>query len=460
MLNSLPNFSSRISKTQLERRFFEAVCLTLSLVMMFIAALSLINLGVTTLLIVDFSLVLVGVGFYVMSRHLGWFHLVRFLFIAILFIACISFWFWLDGIHGSSPYALIATCVVSMLIVDARHRWPLLILSLVIIGTLIVIQVETDWVQDLSNSKQKLGTNLFVFSTAILFIIAYIKIQYDAERSKSQQRNSQLQDLNEQLEDALMQKDAVILQLRSTKDQLVESEKTAAIGKLTAGLAHELNNPLNYIGGVVTPIEKDLLELKSLISEENQTHAKEIFEEIQQLLDTLSSGTKRASEVVRNLVRLSPNTEFKTYETLPIKTLLEDVYNMMEQAHQEIHFEIKMEEGLLIYGNMSELTQAFIQLIQNSIQAVAQSAQPQIGIELIHHAPYADIVISDNGVGIPASDIPQIYDPFFTTKGEGQGAGLGLFLCYSIIKKHHGDILVESSAVNGTFITVRLPLKE
>ena len=443
---------------QLEKQLFEAICLILACVMSFLSVQSFLNLGLTVLLLADISMVVVGISFFYLSYSKGFFDEVRLPFIIMIYGACTLFWFWLNGLYGSSPYAMIAGCMVVLLLVNTFVRWILLVFSLILIIFLVVIQSETDWISDYAFSQEKLGNNFVIFSSAILIIIHYIKTQHDNERIKVWEENQKQVALNKQLEQAIQEKDLIIRQLRTTKDQLVESEKMASIGKLTAGLAHELNNPLNYIGGIVTPLTRDLSDLRSMIDPDKKKQAEAIYKEVNELLEALASGTRRASDVMRNLVRLSPYSSDLPEEELSITSLLEQTCNMMQSSHEEIRFTSELAGDLKVMGSAQELSQVFVQLLQNSVQSILGTDEPEINIQLAKDQNNAVISISDNGEGIASSDLSRIFEPFFTTKSSGEGAGLGLFLSYSIVKKHNGDIKIESKPTIGTTVSVFLPI--
>jgi len=246
---------------------------------------------------------------------------------------------------------------------------------------------------------------------------------------------------------------AALLEKERTQEQLIQSESLAAIGQLVAGVAHELNNPLASASSLIqTNIE---------IIEEQQDK-REIDEEILQDLAYSLKEIDKTKEIVRSMLDLSRQTQ--TYqEDVDLSAVIEDALRVLYNQYKglDIAIEKKYDPALpMLKGNFSNLGQVFINIIKNAIQAL-----PEGGGKITLSTSYdraKDCVVAecrDEGSGMPADIVKDIFKPFFTTKEVGKGTGLGLYISHQIIMKHRGDILVRSEEGKGTSITIELPCK-
>ena len=231
-------------------------------------------------------------------------------------------------------------------------------------------------------------------------------------------------------------------QLQKNQEQYIQSRKMAAIGTLTSGIAHELNNPLNNI----------CITTESLIDDLNDLPDPEKRKRLQDIY----TQAERASGTVRNLLdftRMGQPTfvSISTHELL--NSTIKLARNEMELNNVRLNY-FPETSDVKIQGDFSQLQQVFLNLIINAIQAMPQGGT--LGIQVKADDPdFTRIEVTDTGVGIPQSVIGQIFDPFFTTKEKG--TGLGLSTSYSIIKKHEGKILVKSQLNQGTTFSVYIP---
>lgn len=229
--------------------------------------------------------------------------------------------------------------------------------------------------------------------------------------------------------------------LRSTQEQLLQSEKLAAMGRLTSQIAHELNNPLF---GIMNTLEL----LKTEITPENKRR---------KLLDMSLSETVRLAEMLRKMLSFSkPDQEEKG--PVNINTIIDELLMLHEKQLQENSIKIKTElaEALPeINASRNQMRQVFLNMISN-----AKDAMPEGGTLTFrswHKDKNVFIEITDTGQGISEENINRIFDSFFTTKDTVKGVGLGLSVCYGFIKDHGGDIKVKSRAGQGTTFTISLP---
>lgn len=233
-------------------------------------------------------------------------------------------------------------------------------------------------------------------------------------------------------------------ELESRQEQLVQSRKIAAVGTLTSGIAHEINNPINNLS----------LTLESLIENHETMAPAERTQLYQEALDQV----ERASDTVRNLLEFSranhPRLEDVSLDEVVDKTAR--LFNNEFKIHK-VRF-LKEVRGPLPALRLDKggLQQVFVNLFLNGIQSMPKGGELRIVLERVKDEVRIDV--ADTGVGIPPENLEKVFDPFFTTKKEGEGTGLGLSVSYSIIKKHGGRMQVQSSAGVGTTFSISLPL--
>jgi PAS domain S-box-containing protein len=232
--------------------------------------------------------------------------------------------------------------------------------------------------------------------------------------------------------------------LRRTQEQLLQSEKLAAMGRLTSQIAHELNNPLY---GIMNTLEL----LKTEISPESKRR---------KVLEMALSETVRLSELLRKMLSFSkPDQEEK--QAVDLNTVLDEILLLHEKQLQENDIKIKtfFAEALpQISASKNQLRQVFLNLVAN-----ARDAMPAGGTLRVTTAADAESVrieIADTGSGIKQEHLKKIFDSFFTTKDSIKGVGLGLSVCYGFIKDHGGDIQVKSKVDSGTTFTITFPIRQ
>lgn len=256
---------------------------------------------------------------------------------------------------------------------------------------------------------------------------------------KVQQRTEALQATNKELQ-------ATLDDLKSAQSQLVQSEKMASLGVLTAGVAHELNNPLNYIHGGYIAINSELEGERSDISKDD----------LKEYLQWIQSGAEKAIRIVKSLNIYSRKSEDYT-ESCNLNSIIEDCLSILQhktRGQLEINKALSDELGT-IKGNSGKLHQVVLNLIDNAIDAIEQNGIINITTKTKGHS--AILTIEDNGAGISQEHLDKVLDPFFTTKPPGKGTGLGLSIVHSIIQEHAGRIHFDSEPGQGTTVTISLP---
>ncbi len=229
--------------------------------------------------------------------------------------------------------------------------------------------------------------------------------------------------------------------LRETQQQLMQSEKLAAMGRLTSQIAHELNNP---IYGIMNTLEL----LKTEIPPESKRS---------KILEMSLSETHRLSEMLRNMLSFSKPEE-EVRRPIDVNELLESIVLFIDKQMRESNIDIETrfaEEIPKVMGSTNQLRQVLLNIIRN-----AKEAMPEGGIlslETMSEDSRVIIHIKDTGIGIPKEIRDKIFEAFFTTKQEVKGVGLGLSVCYGIIKDHGGEIRVESEEGRGSTFSIILP---
>ncbi len=263
-----------------------------------------------------------------------------------------------------------------------------------------------------------------------------------AEVDKS---NIALMSTNEKLVDEQKKLKLTLDELKATQEKLIHSDKMASLGILSAGVAHEINNPLNFIhGGVVG--------LQAYLEEKNEADE----EEVKTLLEAINEGVARASIIVTSLNHFSRQGE-SSLEKCNIHEIIDNclvILNNQLKNRIVINKEYKAHEPT-IEGSDGKLHQAFLNILANAMQAIYNKGTIEIATS--SDSKGVKVKISDTGCGIPKENISRITEPFYTTKSPGKGTGLGLSITYSIIEEHKGTLGYTSEPGQGTTAIVRLP---
>jgi len=268
--------------------------------------------------------------------------------------------------------------------------------------------------------------------------------------------------------------------LKLAQSQLVQSEKMASVGVLTAGIAHELNNPINFMSGNVHPLQRDLEEVFALLEKYEETISKNdlghyfaeldklkeemdfsyLIQEIYSLLKGIEEGAHRSSEIIKGLRSFSRLDD----EACQIYDIHEGIDSSLVLLQNKI-----MDKKIVVrkdYGDFegvecfpSKLNQVIMNILTNSLQAM-EVGRGELFIQTVSSAIGIKIIIKDNGKGMQPEVKEHIFDPFFTTKEVGQGTGLGLSISYGIIEKHNGNIDVISEPGKGTEFIISLPRRQ
>jgi len=275
---------------------------------------------------------------------------------------------------------------------------------------------------------------------------------------------------------------AALQDLKQAQMQLVQSEKLSSLGQLTAGIAHEINNPINFVfagvqalGDVITdlrqlfvmyggiqldlPLEQIHEKLVEIEAFKKEIAFHELDEDVQSLLSDISLGAERTQNIVKSLRTF---TRLDEHESKPAD-LHENLDSTLTILRSELKDRIDLQRDYdqnlpLVTCSIGQINQVFLNIINNAAQAINGSGTIKIQTQVNTTTQMVEVNISDSGTGMDQDTIDRIYDPFFTTKAVGEGTGLGLAISSSIIEKHHGHIHVESEIGKGTTFTISLPL--
>jgi PAS domain S-box-containing protein len=231
--------------------------------------------------------------------------------------------------------------------------------------------------------------------------------------------------------------------LKKANAQIVHSDKLASLGKLAAGVAHEINNPLTgillYANMVIDGMDAD--------------------DPYRRKLQNVVEDANRCSEIVKNLLAYSRQTN-PTKITMALNTLVAESLTLIRDQKRFLHIKLEKQfasEALYIRVDKNQMAQVIINLVMNAVDAMGQKGILTLRTYRNKKRGTVCLEVSDTGCGIPESHLPKIFDPFFTTKELGQGTGLGLSTVYGIIKENHGEISVKDTSSQGTTFLVQFP---
>ncbi len=287
------------------------------------------------------------------------------------------------------------------------------------------------------------------------------------------QRNQELADLYEEAEQSYMQ-------LKATQAQLVQHERMATLGQLVAGIAHEINNPVNFLINSVRPLRQVTAKIENVLRLYESAEALEpeemterirkirlykqqmafdtVLDDVNSALELIANGAERTSQIVENL-RIFSRSEPTVYKPVDLRRGLDITLSLL--AHQlrnriTVHKDYRKVPN--VECNPSQINQVFMNLLGNAAQAI--DGDGDIWLQARRAGKYVRVRIRDNGCGIAEEHLYRIFEPFFTTKSEAHGTGLGLSITHNIIQDHGGTIEVRSEPGKGTEFTVSLPVHQ
>ncbi len=268
-----------------------------------------------------------------------------------------------------------------------------------------------------------------------------------------------------------------LIDLKSTQSQLIQSEKMASLGELTAGIAHEIQNPLNFVNNFSEVSTELIAEMNVEMEKGNNDEAKEIANDLRQNLEKINHHGKRAADIVKGMLQHSRSSS-GVKEPTDINALADEylrlAYHGLRAKDKSFNSSMKTDFDESI-GNINVVPQdigrVILNLITNAFYAVNErqkllatsyellaNYEPTVSVSTKKEGNKVLISVKDNGNGIPQKILDKIFQPFFTTKPTGQGAGLGLSLSYDIVKAHGGELKVETIQGEGSTFIIQIPL--
>ncbi|MEZ5456639.1 MAG: ATP-binding protein [Lysobacteraceae bacterium] len=259
--------------------------------------------------------------------------------------------------------------------------------------------------------------------------------------------------------------------LKRTQQQLLHSEKMASLGRLVAGVAHELNNPISFVLGNVHALRRyterlgryiALLHGTPLSAQQSEQRAAlridRILEDLPSLIDGTVEGAERTRDIVDSLKRFSVLDRDEAV-LFNLTEVVERAINWITKASpSRFRVQVDLPAELWINGSSGQIQQVVMNLIQNASDATLESPDPSLHISADCSRSAVSLRFRDSGPGIAAEHLPRLFEPFFTTKPVGRGTGLGLAISYGLVEKHGGLLEAGNAAEGGALFTLTLPL--
>lgn len=294
------------------------------------------------------------------------------------------------------------------------------------------------------------------------------------------QLNELYQSLESKVQERTIELEQANIQLKEAQSMMVHSEKMRSLGELVAGIAHEINNPINFIHGNIIHLEKYSKDLLSLIEKYNElekdidpqklsdiSNFKDeieldfIQDDIGELIKSCKEGTERTKNIVLDLKNFS-RLEEMVFTELDIPKEIDTTLNILNnKVKNKAKLNKNYAENLPkidAYGG--QLNQVFMNILDNAIYAIKDEGEVTINVFEIKEEKRVVVEFKDNGIGISEENIKKVFDPFYTTKPVGEGTGLGMSIAYKVITNHGGTMQIESEMGKGTTIRIILPISQ
>lgn len=259
-------------------------------------------------------------------------------------------------------------------------------------------------------------------------------------------------------------------ELKRAQEQLIQAEKMASLGRLVAGVAHELNNPISFVYGNMHALQRytrrlveyfDLVQSGASREELRELRERLRLDKVIADLDSLVEGTMEGADRVREIVHdLRQFSSTQSSEKAPfdlVHVARSALHWIVKESKVAIQVDDQLPEHLPASGHSGQIHQVLVNLIQNAADAVATQPAPALELTAGSEQGFIWMEIADNGTGVPDEHLAQLFDPFFTTKPAGQGTGLGLSISYGIVNEHGGTLMIENRPEGGARARLTLP---
>lgn len=267
----------------------------------------------------------------------------------------------------------------------------------------------------------------------------------------------------------------LIRKLDTAQSQLIQAEKMASTGQLAAGIAHEINNPIGFINANLDTLSQYANNLISIcdgvenhvtdFNDEVKEQIKNLFEaqhydlikdDIEELLEESKAGLNRVKDIVDNLKQFSLDST-QGSQIVELNDVASQTIKLVSTQYASHHYKVEStDEKIEIMANPGMIKQALMNILLNAAQAIPDKGY--VKLSLLKNSESITIKVLDSGEGIEQKNMKRVFEPFFTTRPEGQGQGLGLSTAYTIIEKHKGKISINSKVSKGTVVTIELPI--
>jgi len=308
--------------------------------------------------------------------------------------------------------------------------------------------------QERIQTRSKIRSYSLAAGLGVIFVIAFILYRNNVQKQKT----------NTVLENTLTN-------LKAAQTQLIQSEKMASLGELTAGIAHEIQNPLNFVNNFSEINNELLAELQDELKKGDIQEASIIASSLQENESKINIHGKRADGIVKNMLQHSRSSSNSQKEPQDINKLVEEYARLAFLGYRAKDKELNAALELDLdphAGSASiiaqDIARVLLNVLNNAFYAVAEKSKsqgagfsPLVKVSTKRKDNKVDITVMDNGSGIPQAISEKIFQPFFTTKPTGQGTGLGLSLSYDIVKAHGGELKVETKEGEGSEFVIKLP---
>ncbi len=258
--------------------------------------------------------------------------------------------------------------------------------------------------------------------------------------------------------------------LKRTQQQLLHAEKMASLGRLVAGVAHELNNPISFVLGNAHALHRYAQRLKTYLAAihagkpkaeltemRRELRIDRLLEDLPPLIEGTVEGAERTRDIVDSLKRFSAVDRNEMQPFNLIQVIEQAVHWVTKAVADKLKVETQLPEGVNVLGSAGQMQQVIMNLVQNACDATAEEERPRLTISARQVGDSVEVSFCDNGPGIPEENLAHLFEPFFTTKAVGKGTGLGLAISYGIVERHGGS-LAASNVADGAVFTLRLPL--